>query len=565
MVPTSQPLSNVVPVTVIFTAPGSPGLPFNQALIVGNSPVINSVTTRLQVYTSLTAIIQAGFVNTDPEYLAAEIYFGQSPAPFYLWIGRQDLTAIGAATPAVTPAKTVTVGNNSGTGYVVGNTFSIGGVTGSLVEVATVSGGGVVTGLTLLAGGQGATVTNNIATTNVTGAGTALTVDVTVIGSTGGTGFLVGDIVNVTQVGASGGQLAVSTISAGGVVTGLTTVTGAQGTSYTVAAGLVATGGTGTGLEVDITSVGETPLQAVQACRAAQALWYCCMFVGSHQDASPTTNADHEAIAGYIEAAYPASQYFYTDGSTATLNGVSTSLPGTLQALSYRRSNGTYSTTQGGNAPNNIYACAAPMGLAMGLNTGSAGSYFAMAYKQMIGVIAEPLTQTQAQNISGTATRTFNGLNCNTVVDYAFGAYLSELDYGMQASGNFFDEILQLDMLANNIQTTVFNHFATAQSVPITNAGTTLIANLIIQCCLNSQQIGFIAPSGTWQGITVGFGTKQQIEAGDPLPQGFAVYIPPVLTLSLQQLANRQMPAATVLLIESSSGLSQAISIYVQP
>src|SRR6185312_6701081 len=76
---------------------------------------------------------------------------------------------------------------------------------------------------------------------------------------TAGTGYVVGDIITVTQSGASNGQARVSTIGAGGAVTALTIIVGQQGTGYSVATGLTTTGGTGTGLEVDITAIGESP------------------------------------------------------------------------------------------------------------------------------------------------------------------------------------------------------------------------------------------------------------------------------------------------------------------
>ena len=47
---------------------------------------------------------------------------------------------------------------------------------------------------------------------------------------------------------------------------GLKTV-GQQGTGYSVATGLSTTGGSGTGLQVDITAIGESALQAAMACR----------------------------------------------------------------------------------------------------------------------------------------------------------------------------------------------------------------------------------------------------------------------------------------------------------
>lgn len=623
----SQPLSGPVPVTVIFSNPGSPGLPFNQGIVIGASPVLNSVTSRVQVYSSTAAMLTDGFVNTDPEYVAMELYFDQSPAPQQGWVGRQDLTAIATLVVSVSPAKTITVGGSGGTGYVVGNTVSINGVTGSLVQVTSVSGG-AVTGVLLLAGGTGASVANNIATTAVTGSGSGFTIDVTAVGSGGGTGYAVGDTIAVVQVGATPGYATVATVSTG-VVTSLTVNQGSQGTGYTVAKGIpTTTTGAGTGLEVDITAVGETPVQAVEACRAATPLWYMGTFVGKHADGTLATNGDYEAIAAFIESASPPCQFWYTDGEAATLAGQVASLPGFLQSSSYQRAGTVYSSIQGpvtlasvtsgsptatvvnalniavgmlivgngipdgtvvsaivgttvtmsanatatsgsvslafGAAPNNLYTAAAVMGRAMGLNTMSPGSYYALAYKNIIGVIAELLSVNQAALISGNAQRTSKGLDCNVVVDYQFGSYISLLQFGNMASDNYFDEILQLDMLANDIQTTIFNYFTTALSVPITDGGVTIIKNLVQQCCARSQAIGFIAPSGVWQGITIGTG-NQQVGPGSPFPQGYYIYAPSVTTLSTQQLANRQLPPITVLLIEASSGISQAVIVYVQP
>jgi hypothetical protein len=640
----TQPLSNVIPVTDYFIAPGGVPLPFNQGIVIGNSSVINSVTQRVLAFSNLAAVTTAGFTNTDPEYIAAQLYFGQTPQPLQLWIGRQDLTAIQTVTISTTPATAITIGGDAGTSYVVGNTFSINGLTGSIGQVTSVGGSGAVTGVALLAGGQSATVANNIATTNITGVGTGLNIDVTAVGSTGGTGFAVNDVVYVNQSGGSGGYLTVATISTGGVVTGLSTIpwqgqmnTG-QGTGYSVGYGIpvVPVTGVGTGLDINITVVGETPLQAVQACRLATPLWYIATFFGSHQDGTPTSQADQEAIAGYIEGAYPSSQYFYTASDQATLNGSQTSFPGYCQVNNFKRSNGTYSTVQGpyttssitvndtsitvtsasalyllnqllgtgealfcvgygipigttvvsitgttvvlsnaatvtdasvglafGPYPNNVFSCAAVMGLMMGLNaTQGPGSYFSGTYKQTAGVAFEPLTETQLQNVCGTASRTTKGLGCNVVTAYDFGAYTGQWIYATQASGNFFDEILQLDMLVNNIQNTVFSYFASALSIPITNNGTTVILNLIAQCCNNSLSIGFLA-SGVWLGQTIGTGPSQ-ISPGESFPNGYEIYIPSVSTLSLAQLAERQMPVASVALIEARSGIYQPITLYVQ-
>jgi hypothetical protein len=67
----------------------------------------------------------------------------------------------------------------------------------------------------------------------------------------GGTGYVVGDIVTVTQAGGSGGQLNVTLVNAAnGAVISLSLNAG--GTGYTTGTKLATTGGTGTGLVVDI-------------------------------------------------------------------------------------------------------------------------------------------------------------------------------------------------------------------------------------------------------------------------------------------------------------------------
>ena len=77
------------------------------------------------------------------------------------------------------------------------------------------------------------------------------------IGSNAGTGYAVNDIVTIVQSGASGGQARVTSVSAGGVVTGLVLIEG--GVSYTSASNkATTTAGAGTSLTITITA-GNTP------------------------------------------------------------------------------------------------------------------------------------------------------------------------------------------------------------------------------------------------------------------------------------------------------------------
>lgn len=93
----TQPLSNIVSVTVqvspISPVPGN----LNLGLIVGSSTII-SAATRTAVYSGTDDMTQSGWTGTEPEYLAATAYFNQSPRPNSVVIGRQDLTASPAET-----------------------------------------------------------------------------------------------------------------------------------------------------------------------------------------------------------------------------------------------------------------------------------------------------------------------------------------------------------------------------------------------------------------------------------------------------------------------------------
>lgn len=471
----SLPLSDIFPVSVFISPAAVPGPSFNQALIVGPSTTIPSIgaSSRTRLYQSTSQMTADGFASNAPEFLAAEVYFGQTPAPTNLWVGRQDLTAI----------QTIAIGAVAGTGYTAG------------------------------------------------------------------------DIVTVVQSGGSGGQVKITAVNSG-VPTAVAIIAGSQGTGYSTASNLATTGGTGTGLEINITAIGETPAQAVEACRLQNPSWYICLFVGT------ATDSDHEAIAAFIEGASPASVYFVTASGATVPNGASSSLPGVLQAAKYNRTLSEYSTTQTGAYPNNAFAAAAPAGYAMGANNGAAGSYFDLNNKSLSGVVPEPLTPTQILAIRGASDRSTTGLNCNLIVPYQGGAY-NLFQPGIMASGRWFDEVLQIDMLVSDIQSSLMALFVSVGALPITNGGVAQVKTVIAGACERSKTRGFVAPSGTWQGVAVGTGSAA-IAPGDALPNGYYLYAPPVSSLSQAQKSARQMPPVTVLLVESGSGHSLAVSVNVQ-
>ena len=79
-------LGDVVNVQIVLAPPAAQGRNFGNAMIVGSSPVIDT-TTRFRLYSSLAAI-GVDFGTSAQEYAAATRYFGQSPQPQQVYIGR---------------------------------------------------------------------------------------------------------------------------------------------------------------------------------------------------------------------------------------------------------------------------------------------------------------------------------------------------------------------------------------------------------------------------------------------------------------------------------------------
>ena len=68
---------------------------------------------------------------------------------------------------------------------------------------------------------------------------------------------------------------------------------------------------------------------------------------------------------------------------------------------------------------------------------------------------------------------------------------------GVSSDGTNFDEILNLDMLSNNIQTAVVSALARSAKIPQTDPGMDNLLNTITEPLEKAREIGFIAP-GVW-------------------------------------------------------------------
>ena len=469
--PLALPISDIINVSVVAPSGAVAPRQFNQGLIVGSSAVIPSYGTnpRLRQYASLAAMIADGFTSVEPEYIAASLYFSQNTPPQFVWIGRQDLTAIETVVPH-------------------------------------------------------------------TGAA--------------GTGYAVGDTVTPTQAGASNAKLTVLTIGGGGSVLTLGVTIGNQGTGYSVASNLpTTTSGAGTGLTVDISAVGESLLQAVEACALTNQNWYGFMAAVT----GGVADSDHLALAAYSSANFLTALYFGASADVAILNGIINNLALQMQTLKDKAFL-LYSSTQGGVFPNNVYAAAAVMGLYCGLDTGLPGSAFTLNLKALSGVAPEALTQTQYTNITNA--------NCN--VSAAFGPYSGYLTPGILSSGDFFDQILFRATLVNLIQINLMNLLVSTPKVPQTDAGEHQLITQVDAACSQMASIGYLGP-GIWTGGPINdLKGNTLIATGDALPRGYLTVAPSFNQQSTGNRAARQAMPISCAVLEAGAVHSVQIQVSTQ-
>lgn len=453
--PFTRSLDSIVDITVQVSPMAAARPTFNQALILGQQTVI-PISERLREYNSLAEMATDGFAITDPEYLAASLYFAQSPAPDTLWVGRQDLTSI----------KTFELGSSAGTGYSIGDTLT------------------------------------------------------------------------VVQSGASGGTVKVKTVGASGDITALETTMETVGTGYSVANSLATTVSPsgGTGATFDVLTVGDTPLSALMACRAANFSWYVCM-------SCQAVTADHKDIALWVESATPSTVYFFTTDDADVPLGTADNIFDYLRDRSYSRTLGQYST----DATLGAYAVAAIMGYAMGQNTGLANSAYTLKFKQEVGIDTEDLTSTQISNIE----------NANGNLYLSYADYYTIFEQGKMANGRFFDEIINLDMLVSDIQLGVMDLLYQNPKIPQTDAGVTQIVHAINVACELSVTRGFLAP-GTWTGVSV-----LNLNTDDYLPKGYLVQTTALADQSAADREARKCPPIYVCIKEAGAIHSVTIEVRV--
>jgi len=290
------------------------------------------------------------------------------------------------------------------------------------------------------------------------------------------------------------------------------------------------------------TSPPETALEAVQACRLASFEWYMAICLAAVAD-------DHKDIALWAESAAPSTLYLFTtnDADILTVDPSPDDIFLYLKTLNYGRVMGQYATTIGGEYPNNIYAIVAIAGYVCGQNTGLANSAFTLKFKQEVGIAPEPLTTTLVNIIA----------NKNGNLYLSYGNYYTFFEQGKMANGQFFDEVINLDMLVNNMQLSVMDLLYGNPKIPQTDDGVTQIMRVINLACEQAVTLGFLAP-GKWTGPNV-----LNLKTDDMLPRGYMVQAQSVDDQSQADRELRKSPPIYVAIKEAGAIHSVLIGVYV--
>jgi len=475
-------VSDVVDVTVSLSPLPLAQRNFGTVMIIGPTEGVINTGERFRQYSTLTQV-QADFGTTNPEAEAAALFFAQTPQPSLCYIGRWAQSATHGWIFGAALSKT----NQSMSTW---NVIASGSFTISIDGTPH-----TVTGL------------NFASAVNMNG------------------------VAAIIQAGLPAGALCVwdapySRFKVRGIVTGTSgavsyATTAGSGTDISTLSGL----SQASGASAPVAGIAaEAPVDAVSALAAASNSWYAAAF--APVNSSDITDSQHEAVATVIEAENPSRIYGITTQEAAVADPTQTGdLGSVLQSLELQHTLMQYSSSS-------AYAVFSLLGRFATVDFTAQNSVITGKFKQEPGVVAETLSETQAQALTNK--------NVNVYVNYANGVagFTPIVQQGVMCGGFFIDERQGLDWLQNNTQTRLFNIlFTAATKIPMTDPGMHILMTGVEAAMIDGLNNGLIAP-GVWNSSSV-FG---QLKPQQFLDRGYYVWAPSVSTQSEDQRAARIAP-----------------------
>lgn len=478
--PVNLPISRLINVGAVITPQTVQAPALSTGLVLGTSTVIDTVQ-RFRNYNTLPAVA-ADFGTNAEEYLAAVPWFGQSPQPTSMSIGRWcKLAAAGKLICA-----TLSAANSLLSAWT--------GINAGSFKVAV--DGGAVT---------------NIPAMNFTAALTFPGIAAIMQAAVQGLGGAFAAVTVVYNSVYNRFELTSGTTGAGSTISFLTA--GTTGTDISAQmGGLVISNGAYVAPGV----AAESALSAVVLFDTQFAgQWYNFVMPSA-------TDTDFVAIGPYIDGdATPHFQWITTNEPQVLVSGDTTHLGFLLQQLQLQHTAWQYSSQ-------NPYAAWSMAARIATVNYAGSNTAISLMYKTEPGVIAESLTTTQIN-----ALEAYDG---NVFVNYQFGTGTSIIESGICPSGQFIDTIIGVDGLRLQCQANLFNLLqGTPTKIPQTDPGVNTLENGVDAACAQYVVNGFLAP-GVWNGNSFG-----QIVSGQWLDKGYYIYAQPI---ALQSQAQRSIRAA---------------------
>ena len=285
--------------------------------------------------------------------------------------------------------------------------------------------------------------------------------------------------------------------------------------------------------------ISETPLACAQALGSVSGDWYGLVFAPTA--ASDITDAQHQAVASYIEGSVPSRIYAVTTSEAGALDLTNTTdLASLMSGLGLKRTFVQYSSS-------NRFAATSAFARGFSTDFTANNSTITLKFKQEPSVTAETLSETQAAALK---TK-----HCNVFINYQNSAAI--IQEGVMANGFFFDEVQGTDWLQNNVQTAVFNLLYGSNKIPQTDAGVHQIATVVEAALADGVNNGLIAP-GVWTGPSVG-----QLNTGSTMNKGYYVYAPPISSQNAADRAARKAPTIIAAIKLAGAVHSAAVIISV--
>ncbi len=426
-------ISRLISTTINLQPSAAQAQNLSNLLILGSTDIIDTVQ-RMRTYGSATEVA-SDFGTSAPEYEAAVAWFGQSPQPTEVLVGRWAQTATH--------------------GRLVGGTISSANQTINIWTAITTGSFSVTIDGTV----HPITGLNFSAVTNMNGVASviqsALPAGVLCVWDANYNRFLIkssttGSTSSVSFLTPEGTGVDIS-----GMLAGLSTSPGA----YAVA---------GIASESAVSAVTLFDSTFGQQ-------WFGAFVCGA-------VDSDHLAIAAYIEAA--ANQHAYgvnTQEANVLLSSDTTNIAYQLKQLGYNKTWVQYSSQS-------LYAVCSLMARLMTTNFQGNNTVIDLMYKQEPGIAPETLNSSQISALEG--------FNCNVFVAYDNNTQI--IEPGVAASGEYIDTVYGTMALALDIQTNLYNlRYLSPTKIPQTDAGVHVLKTGAEQTCEQYVANGLLAP-GTW-------------------------------------------------------------------